>query len=72
VLFPNPTNGLLTIIPGKAWGELRMTVFNIVGKKVASGKNRTTINLQTQANGIYFIRIEMDGQVEMHKVLKFQ
>jgi hypothetical protein len=57
VIYPNPTSGLLNIQGKKG---LQIHVYNIVGELILSTQLKTStieLDLSTQANGVYFIRI---------------
>jgi hypothetical protein len=73
-IYPNPGAGLYTInlkMPGK---NLSIKVLNALGQEVLrinsiSGNN--TINLQNEANGIYFVTILEDNKpVSVNKIIK--
>ncbi|PKP50539.1 MAG: hypothetical protein CVT95_02420 [Bacteroidetes bacterium HGW-Bacteroidetes-12] len=57
-LFPNPTNGLFTIITSY---QANVSIYNVLGEniltKVLQSGNHT-LSLETQPKGIYFLNIE--------------
>jgi hypothetical protein len=58
-IFPNPGNGIYTIHTGIKIAELR--VFNLLGIQVAALPFSTSVNLESLAPGIYFMKA-VDGQ----------
>lgn len=56
-VYPNPTSGVVTI---KAKAGLQIIVYNIIGELILTTELKTDtveINLNAQANGIYFIKV---------------
>ncbi len=43
-------------------------VYDVLGSKIAASMENNTINLEVQSAGIYFVRLEMKGQVYTKKV----
>ncbi len=66
-VYPNPTTGLVNI---DGAGKAKVAVFNITGILVAEYNNLTegTIDLSTQANGIYFVKISSDNFVTTKRI----
>ncbi len=61
VLYPNPNKGSFTIQSSVVSGQYAVEVYNFLGEKVYSQYNiqnsTFNINMNTQANGIYFYRV---------------
>jgi GH43 family beta-xylosidase len=73
-VFPNPTNGLLTITPAIINGEkMLVEIYGVDGQLVLS-QNRTQeildLDLQKQPVGIYFIRITTTQRSEVYRIVK--
>jgi hypothetical protein len=72
VLSPNPSNGIFNLsnADGK---EIAVAVFNSLGQLVYQQKNHTalnsTINIQDQAAGIYFVKITSGGEEVIKKIV---
>jgi len=75
--YPNPFNPStnLKIESGKS-GEVKLEVFDILGKVVSSqsflvqsGLTKYAISMSEQASGIYFARIYFDGRIYQHKMM---
>ncbi len=66
-IFPNPTVGLLNLIPGsKKFDHLRLadvTGRTVFSKDVLSENGAQKIDLQEFAGGVYFLFLEKDGEV---------
>ncbi len=63
-LFPNPTAGLTTVkLLSK--GTANVTVFDMTGRAVMQlqGEGQFNLDLSGQANGIYYVRIQLNGEV---------
>jgi len=65
-VYPNPNKGLFTMQINNAQltmgdGQLQVDIYNVLGEKVYSTSSivnsQLSINLDTQANGIYFYRV---------------
>lgn len=67
-IYPNPNNGVFTIIANQ---NAKVEVINTIGH-VVYNKNITdkeTINLDTQAEGIYFVRIKTETENVVRKIV---
>jgi len=77
-LYPNPFNPVtkLSYDVEKA-GNLRITVFNILGQEVAElyndyqsfGSHSIIWNASNMASGVYYMSLELNGQSETNKVM---
>lgn len=72
-IFPNPSNGEFVISSDNGYGEINLTVEDISGKIVYSGKAtmrnkqlKLKLNLE---NGVYLMNIEDGGMREIHKLI---
>ncbi len=76
VALPNPTQGEVTLLlPSAANGELNITIANITGQSVYSGQvqnlqGEVKVDLSSFENGLYFIRLQVDHQQKVFKVIK--
>ncbi|MFM2017647.1 MAG: hypothetical protein RL007_1303 [Bacteroidota bacterium] len=70
-LYPNPTNGLITIQTGSV-NNATIEVFNAVGQLVLTEKaNSSAITLQLpEENGMYLIRVTANGSSSTQRVIK--
>ena len=69
-IYPNPSSGLFTI-------DLKeksvLTITNILGETLLQQEfeaGKQNINIQDEANGIYFVRVFSNGEMGMVKILK--
>ena len=72
-LFPNPTEGILTIESEELPHDLPIKVYDILGnllKKEKLENNNRTINLKGLNSGIYFLKIETDDGPATKKIIK--
>ena len=75
-VYPNPTTGTLYVeVNASQSSEVNMTVFNIMGQKVAeksanvsTGINTTSIDTNEFSSGIYFVTVKANG---FEKTMKF-
>ena len=69
VVFPNPTNGLVTI---KCTEKIQsIVIYNLTGQKVAQFQNTNTINISNLPNGIYTAKVIVgSSKPTMHKLVK--
>ncbi|HDP68479.1 MAG TPA: T9SS type A sorting domain-containing protein [Candidatus Marinimicrobia bacterium] len=76
--YPNPFNPTTTI----AWqlaqvGDFRLSLFNLLGQEVAvlatgkakPGKYSTLLHAEQMHSGMYFVRLESDGNVATQKII---
>lgn len=72
-LYPNPSNGKITIDLGKLYHESNLLVKNILGqeliKKQFSNQRFIEINLEGEA-GIYFVTLSSPSKLAVIKVIK--
>ena len=76
-IFPNPTNGLLTIeLNTLGQKTIQISVIDLLGKTVFENKLtfnqgliRKTINLDNLNNGLYLIRLQSEGKIYTEKLV---
>ncbi len=73
-VFPNPTNGDLTIDMGSAYGEATIQMFDAAGKLILTEvKGQTTdklqLNIADQTAGVYLIKITTDAGTAIQKIV---
>jgi hypothetical protein len=73
-VFPNPNNGLFTVNIENAPMSASIKIYNGLGALIQTQENisgNTSIDLQNEANGIYFIRVINYGEpISTTKVIK--
>jgi len=73
-VFPNPTTGEFTLVLQNTYENCFVEVYNSIGqliKKQNVKENLLKLNLNEQANGVYYLRIVIGGaQVQKIKVVK--
>jgi uncharacterized delta-60 repeat protein len=73
-VFPNPTNGNVTIILGKENTNSKISIIDITGKILYKKSNintqTTEFSLMDISSGIYFIKIEIQGRYQILKLIK--
>ena len=68
-IYPNPTNNVINIQTQES--ITAMTVFNIVGQKVAENRGMTSIAMDTLPAGNYIVKVTLtNGTVTTHKITK--
>lgn len=68
-IYPNPTNGILTIKADAAVENVN--VINVVGQKINIPLSNNQINMQGLPNGIYIIELKLkSGQIFSKKIIK--
>lgn len=71
VLYPNPTNGLVTVknISSTAY---RLSVENSLGKQILKGNPaEPVIDLRNHSAGVYFVRITYGNIQQVKKIVKY-
>jgi len=69
-IFPNPTTGLLNIITNG--DNATIVVTDALGRQVTSvvsNSTSTQIDLSGNANGMYFVRVEQNGNTSTQRVM---
>ena len=74
-VWPNPSQGTLMIDYEAPAGEVRLAVFDVLGRKVASqtlqravaGKHQVVLDLGSLAAGAYVLRLDGDGVTATHR-----
>jgi hypothetical protein len=72
-LFPNPCNGVFMIQSG--FGQLingKIEIVNVLGDKIFSytiDSNRSSIDISTQSNGIYFLQLKTENGISNKKII---
>jgi hypothetical protein len=77
-LFPNPTNGEFILRgKGSATSELTISLVDLNGRLIESrtvdpisNSINERFDLSNQANGVYLISIQSEGQIEVKKLVK--
>lgn len=73
-VYPNPSNGLITLIVTDATKAMSFEIYDAVGKQVVLKEvttNETQINLSELANGVYSFRlVSTNGFVSQGKLIK--
>ncbi len=74
LVYPNPTKGLLTIIPGELSGKVDdLTVMDITGRtifsNVISSGQRYNLDLSSYPGGYYFVRVTSETGTLTKKVI---
>ncbi|PIV58162.1 MAG: hypothetical protein COS14_11055 [Bacteroidetes bacterium CG02_land_8_20_14_3_00_31_25] len=74
-VFPNPSNGLFQITFSKSmsFGLIKIGIFNTIGQKIYESDNSDinglSINLNKQSDGIYFIQVMHNGEINSLKII---
>ncbi|MGK0377724.1 MAG: hypothetical protein ACJA1Z_001535 [Patiriisocius sp.] len=71
-LYPNPTNGLITIETNSSIKEVK--VFNLAGQLLKTESNiqnaQTTLNIEAFPTGIYFANVKTERGEKVFKIVK--
>ncbi len=72
-IYPNPSNGLLTISSSKSIQHMNVQIHDVNGRLVYTKdyQNSTTnsIDLRDQAKGMYFIKLKIDNEIIQSKIV---
>ena len=73
-IYPNPTNGIVTIDLGNHRGSVNYSISTIEGRIVNRANNVTsniiTLDLSNESNGIYLLKIESATSSKTYKLVK--
>jgi para-nitrobenzyl esterase len=70
LVYPNPTNGFVTINPVVRNKQMMISIYDFTGKKIFAGKNLGTLDFSRYSSGVYQIKIVSGEQVWQTKVIK--
>ncbi|MBU0486812.1 MAG: SBBP repeat-containing protein [Bacteroidetes bacterium] len=74
-VFPNPTNGIVTIEMGKQFAETEVVITNAIGQEISRKQynNTAVINLEIVGeNGLYLLMVRSGEKIATVSVLKQQ
>jgi hypothetical protein len=65
-IYPNPSNGVLTVETLKNWEKVSITIYDIIGRLIYTGTvpsitGKLVVDLKNQPEGTYLFRFEADG-----------
>lgn len=67
-LYPNPTQGIVDVdVDYQNVNNLKVVVFDMVGKEVMSFENHSRIDITTLPNGVYTFAVSIDGKRPAYK-----
>ena len=72
-IYPNPTNGMVSINLGSKNSVVDYTISSIEGKVIETGKtssNIIAVDLSNESKGVYFIRINTENTSTVYKLIK--
>ncbi len=69
-LHPNPTHGITRLETSWMETDFSWELLNMKGQIVSRGSS-WEISLENQQGGVYLLKVEADGRVEVHKVVKY-
>ncbi|MGE0638552.1 MAG: T9SS type A sorting domain-containing protein [Bacteroidia bacterium] len=72
-VYPNPAKDMITVeLPAGKTADM-CDLFNVIGSRIESftvaGKQKFTVDLKTFAKGVYFLRMNVDGQLITKKII---
>ena len=69
-VYPNPTNGILTLQLKDYVGSFKVEMVNILGEKILTVANQSTIDVSTFPSGIYFVQVKQGSTTQVTKFIK--
>ena len=70
VVYPNPIRNELKISVPNTFSTYQVEVISITGQPMFKGNNTSKINTTSFAQGIYFVKVWNDKQVQIKKIVK--
>ncbi|MFK8061412.1 MAG: T9SS type A sorting domain-containing protein [Polaribacter sp.] len=67
---PNPASDKITLNSLKHYNSLETFVFSMTGKLLIKSKNSNQINISSLANGLYLVKVILDGKIHQQKFIK--
>ena len=73
-LYPNPSNGNLTVTWKPTSEESNIKIYNVLGRLILSknineGQQRLDLNMTKEASGIYFIKLKVGNRLMRKKLI---
>ncbi len=72
-VYPNPANNGTVYINADFEGSSTVEIYDLLGKRVLKtieiNKGENTINVQTLANGVYFLKFDVNGKTHSEKLM---
>ncbi len=72
-VYPNPSNGIITVSSTNNTGKMDISVINTLGQtvKTETGKNpkEVTLDMTSLSRGVYYIKIQMNDGTKLVKVV---
>lgn len=69
-VYPNPTKEVINIETDIQYEKIKVSILTLLGKEILTIKNQRQIDLSSISTGVYFIKIEIDGQIKIEKISK--
>ena len=69
-VYPNPTNGMLSLQLKDYVGSFKVEMVNILGEKILTVANQSTIDVSTFPSGIYFVQVKQGSTTQVTKFIK--
>jgi len=69
-LYPNPTTRNLNIETKESYQNLDVTIYNLLGEKLHSVRERRTIDISHMGRGHYIVKVELDDSVIVKRIIK--
>jgi hypothetical protein len=66
-IYPNPAKDVLYLNTG-SYLPTQVQIFDMVGNQVYNGNTATQIDLNNLTNGMYLVRIQVDGKIETKRL----
>ncbi|MCB0380352.1 MAG: T9SS type A sorting domain-containing protein [Flavobacteriales bacterium] len=70
VVYPNPIRNELKISVPNTFSTYQVEVISITGQPMFKGNNTSKINTTSFAQGVYFVKVWNDKQVQIKKIVK--
>lgn len=73
-LYPNPTNGTITIDTKELYGEMQVSIYNAVGQRVYNNsfynKRLLKLNLSHLPKGVYSIKLQSGSMIMNYQIIR--
>lgn len=69
-VFPNPVKSKLKIQTKTTYNNLEVSLINLSGQKILSVCNQSEIDISQIETGVYFIEVNIDGDMSRKKIIK--
>ncbi|MFK8037307.1 MAG: T9SS type A sorting domain-containing protein [Crocinitomicaceae bacterium] len=71
-IYPNPASRQIGIQTNFNYQKMKVSIFTLLGIEALSVSNQSTIDISALAPGTYTVKLDIDGEVSIQKLIKIE